>query len=56
MKSFELWNASKAENLCQNFHIKRHKKGEIVMDRGKEVDDVIFVKKGSVRLEKTMTF
>lgn len=54
MKTFEHWSQGKVENLTQHFSIKRHRKGEIVLENGQDIEEVIFVRQGKIRLQKLM--
>ena len=55
MKALEKWNLHKFETVSQTFKVKRHLKDDVVIESGKEVEQVIMVRKGSLRLRKNFT-
>ena len=55
LKSFEQWTQAKFDSFSQNFRIKRYNKGEIILDKGQEVNDVLLIRSGKLRLEKNLT-
>ena len=50
------WTQNKFESLSQNFKIKYHRKGEVIFDEGADVNSIILVRQGKLRLQKNLTF
>ena len=56
LKTFETWTQTKFESFSQHFRIKRHRKGEIILEKGSDIEDILMVQKGRLRLQKNLTF
>lgn len=56
LKSFESWTQTKFDSFSQNFRIKRFRKNEVVLEKGSEVEDIVLIRSGKLRLEKNLTF
>ena len=41
---------------CENFKVKVFQKEAVILEDEGSVDDIIFVKKGSLRVDKQLTF
>lgn len=56
MNSFSHWNQSKIDTLSHCFKVKRRNKGHLVIEKGNEIENIILVRKGRLRLVKSLTF
>ena len=49
---FDAWARSKLETFCDSMRIKAHQKGHVVIEENGKVDNIIWVRSGSLRVEK----
>lgn len=56
LKTLDHWTQTKLESLSQNFKIKYHRKGEVIYEEGADVNNIILVRQGKLRLQKNLTF
>ena len=55
-RTFSAWSQPKMSTWCENFRVKVFQEGATILEDEASVDDIIFVKKGSLRVDKQLTF
>lgn len=55
MESLEGWIQAKFDSVGQSFKVKRHQKDELVLECDKQIEKIILVRQGRLRLRKNLT-
>ena len=54
--ALENWGTAKFDSFSLCFKPRRHLKDDVVLENGSDVDQIIYVRKGKLRLQKNMTY
>ena len=49
---FSTWARSKLDTFCDTMRVKAYSKGHVIMEENGKVDDIIWVRSGSLRVDK----